>query len=99
WESAFAADTGQERARVHLTRAMSCVAREVGRFLIETGAAPPDQLQQFLIAACGAAVPGVGSYWLSGAIPARMTDDQVLAQWRPQIKADMLSHLPGPATD
>ena len=99
WESAFAADAGQERARVRLTRAMSCVAREAGRFLIETGASPPDQLQQFLIAACGAAVPAVGTYWLSGPIPARMTDDQLLAQWRPQIKADVLSHLPAPATD
>jgi len=99
WESAFAAEAGQERARVRLTRAMSCVAREAGRFLIETGAPPPEQLQQFLIAACGAAVPSVGMYWLSGQIPARMTDDQVLAQWRPQIKTDMLSHLPTSATD
>lgn len=99
WEVAFAADAGQERAHVRLTRAMSCVAREVGRFLIDTGASPPDHLQQFLIAACGAVVPSLGSYWLSGNPPAQMTDDQVLAQWRPQIKADMLAHLPAAATD
>ena len=99
WEAAFAADAAQERARVRLTRAMSCVARETGRFLLETRAAPPNDLQQFMIAACGAVVPGVGSYWLSGEPPARATDDQVLAQWRTQIKSELLSHLPAEATD
>ena len=99
WEAAFAGELTQARSGVRLTRAMSCVARETGRFLLETRAPPPDNLLQFLIAACGAVVPSVGSYWLSGEPPAPMSDDQVLAQWRPQIKGEMLAHLPADATD
>jgi hypothetical protein len=99
WETAFAADTAQQRAQVRLTRSMSCVAREAGRFVLETRAAPPELLQQFLIAACGAVVPRVGIYWLSGEPPASASDDQVLAHWRAQIKNDLLVHLPADSTD
>lgn len=99
WEVAFATDAAQERPQVRLTRALACVAREMGRFMLDARAQPPEPLLHFMIAACGAVVPTVGSFWLSGDVPASVTDDQVLAQWRGQIKKDVLPHLAGDATD
>jgi hypothetical protein len=99
FEAAFAADLGQARPSVHLTRALACVAREAGRFQLEAQGAPPGNLQQFIIAACGAVVPQVGMHWLSGPVPDNATDDDVLARWREKMKADMVAHLPDRATD
>jgi hypothetical protein len=93
WDAAFAADASQARARLRLTKAMACVARETGRFLLETHAPPPDVLQQFQIAACGAIVPQVATRWISGEIPDRITEEQALGRWRSQLKTDLLADI------
>ena len=60
FEVAFATDMSQAHPSVHLTRALGCVAREAGRYYLEAQGAPPGNLEQFIIAACGAVVPQVG---------------------------------------
>ncbi len=99
WEAAFAADSAQTHPSVHLTRALACVAREAGRFYLDAHAAPPENLQQFLIAACGAVVPMVGMSWISGPVPDQITDDDLLARQGAQLKTDVVARLPDGATD
>ena len=60
FDVAFATDMSRAHPGVHLTRALGCVAREAGRYYLEAQASPPDNLEQFIIAACGAVVPQVG---------------------------------------
>ncbi len=99
WEAAFAADAAQARPSVHLTRALACVAHEAGRFYLDAHAPPPENLQQFIIAACGAVVPQVGLNWLTGPVPDTMTDNDLLARRREQMNTDMVAHLPDGTTD
>ncbi len=99
WEAAFAADAAQARPSVHLTRALACVAHEAGRFYLDARATPPENLQQFVIAACGAVVPTVGMNWISGTVPDKITDDDLLARQGAQLKTDVVAHLPDGATD
>ncbi len=99
WEAAFAADAAQARPKVHLTRALACVAHEAGRFYLDARATPPQNLQQFVIAACGAVVPTVGMNWISGTVPDKITDDDLLARQGAQLKTDVVAHLPDGATE
>jgi len=99
FEVAFAADMSRAHAGVHLTRALGCVAREAGRYYLEAQASPPGNLEQFIIAACGAVAPQVSLNWLSGPVPDTMTDDDLLARRREQMNTDMVAHLPDGTTD
>ena len=94
WEAAFAADAAQARPSVHLTRALACVAHEAGRFYLDARATPPENLQQFVIAACGAVVPTVGMNWISGTVPDKITDDDLLARQGAQLKTDVVALRP-----
>ena len=99
WGNAFAADATEEKSKVRITRAMSCVARQLGRFYLETYAPPPAALQAFMVAACGVAATQIGFQWINGEVPDGVTDDHLLAEWRHQIKRDLLAHVPAQATD
>src|SRR5213078_1465787 len=66
WDRAFGAAKGDRRAR--LTRPMSCVAREIGRYLLAHQAAPPHELGQFINAACGVAVIQTSFQTLRGSV-------------------------------
>jgi hypothetical protein len=99
WELAFAAEVRAARSDLRMTSAMSCVAREVGRYYLARTAPPPEILQQFFLAACGATVPQIGILWLSGEVPAQATDEQVLAHQRGQLKSGLVSRLPANARE
>ena len=99
FDAAFAADMSRAHPGVHLTRALGCVAREAGRYYLEAQASPPDNLEQFIIAACGAVVPQVGLNWLTGPIPDTVTDNDLLARRRDQMNSDMIARLPENTTD
>ncbi|TMQ11955.1 MAG: hypothetical protein E6J90_33045 [Deltaproteobacteria bacterium] len=96
WDRAFGAAKGDRRAR--LTRPMSCVAREIGRYFLAHQAAPPHELQQFINAACGAAVVQIGFQTLSGRFPPGATDEAMLASAQPEIER-LLSRLPTDASE
>lgn len=97
WDRAFAAAKGNRQAR--LTRPMSCVAREIGRYLLAHQAAPPHQIERFMIAACGAIVVQIGFQTLSGNLPPGATDEAVLAHTQPEIERQLLSKLPADASE
>jgi hypothetical protein len=104
WDQAFAVAAAAEpakprAAKLRLTQVLSCVARELGRYLLDKKAPPPEGLQRFMQAACGAFVPDVGFASLSGAVPARVPDDRLLEQWGPRMKAGLADKVPAEATE
>jgi len=99
WEKAMADDVASTRAQLRLTRAMSCVAHELGRYYLASGAPAPETLHQFMLAACGAVIPQAGTSWIAGEISAKVTDEQILQQHRAGLKDDLLRHVPDTATE
>ena len=100
WERAVAESLAASGKQPRLTRAMSCVAREMGRYLLETGKAPPSALRDFITAACGSMAPDVGllDFGLTE-VPAALTDDQLLARWKDQATKQLAGRLPAGATE
>jgi hypothetical protein len=100
WERAVAESVAASGKQPRLTRAMSCVAREMGRYLIETGKAPPGALRDFITSACGSMAPDVGllEFGLTE-VPAALTDDQLLARWKDQATKQLAGRLPAGATE
>lgn len=99
WEEAFAKDAAEAKSELRLTRAMSCLARELGRFYLEHHAAPAEALYEFQSAACGNTVPEIGFQWVGGEAPDRVSESRLLAEWRALLKPDLLDHLPANATE
>ena len=87
-EQTMAADVRELRGSVFLSKALSCVAREAGRFVLKTGGAPPEEMRQFFVAACGGVVPDVGLYWVSADTASSTPDDQVFARFRARLRED-----------
>ncbi|MGK3999428.1 hypothetical protein [Sorangium sp. So ce1024] len=81
WDAAFRdAVSGAERPP-RVIRALSCTARELGRFMLEHKAPPPESLRRFMSAACGS-MNDVGGYaFVGGEVPPTETDEEVLARW------------------
>lgn len=75
WETAFATDVAEWTPRPHATRALSCAARELGRFILQTGAPPPERVRQFMMGACGSVAPLSGFHPLKGDAPDRVIVD------------------------
>jgi hypothetical protein len=97
WEEAFAATLSASGRKLRATRAMSCAAREIGRFLLAHHGPPPEPLQRFIGAACGVFAPGFGYQALSGTAADSVTDAQVLAGWHGQLGTDLLPKVPADA--
>jgi hypothetical protein len=97
WEEAFASTLSASGRKLRTTRAMSCAAREVGRFLLAHKGPPPEQLQRFIGAACGVFAPGFGYQSLTGTAASGVTDAQILASWHGQLGKDLLPKVPADA--
>lgn len=100
WDRAFASNLAATGRDLRLTRAMSCVAAELGRFHLEEGDLPPEQLLQFIVGACGALPLRVGVQMLKGALPSsRVRDEATLSRWEAQIGPGLVSKIPPEATE
>ena len=99
WGRAFVQTVQAQGGTSKLTRAMACVARELGRFRLQQGAAPPPILGTFLRGACGAVTAQAGTLSLSGTVDASVTDSELLAQWRDQLRTHLVAQIPTGATD
>lgn len=65
---------------------LACVARQTAKFLAMKGGKPSNGLRDFFEARCGVAAPSVATRWLTGTVPAEVTDDKLLAQWGADVK-------------
>jgi hypothetical protein len=99
WGRAFLGSLPPTPKPPRLTRALACVAREVGRFQLETQNEIPSSLKTFVLGACGAVVPSIGSRWVSGTVTADLPDEKLLAQWRDQLKTQLVAQLPADASE
>jgi hypothetical protein len=79
------------------TRAMSCVARELGRFELAHGGPPPEALARFIAGVCGAYAPNVGYQWLRGEVPSQVGEARIVPDWRSGIQSTLIDHLPADA--
>ncbi|MGK3984955.1 hypothetical protein WME99_18045 [Sorangium sp. So ce136] len=81
WGAAFSETVSGAERPPRVTRALGCTARELGRFMLEHKAPPPQALRRFMNAACGS-VSEVGGYaYVGGEVPPTATDEEVLARW------------------
>ena len=94
WEQAFAASYAASARKATLTRAMACVAGEMGRYTLAHQAPPPEPLQRFFAGACGVFAPTFGYLSIAGKTPAQASDDDVLAHWKQQLQPDLVAQLP-----
>jgi hypothetical protein len=94
WDQAVAAALGRSGKNPRLTRSLTCVARELGRYVLETQKPPPAGLRAFILGACGSFAPEVGITSLHGEVPPAVTDDALLGSWKGQIDGDLVKPLP-----
>jgi hypothetical protein len=98
-ELAFASAFAAAKRPARLTRALGCVGDEIGRFVLEHGAAPPESLQRVVNAGCGVFAPAVGFQSLRAKVPAQMSDEQVLAHFGAELGAKLVARLPAEAVE
>jgi hypothetical protein len=96
-EEAIAAAFSASGKKAQPTHAMSCVAKELGRFQLAHGGQPPEALQRFMAAVCGVYAPTVGFQWLRGDVPSHVADARLADQWRAGIQSTLIDHLPADA--
>lgn len=78
WERLLRDAIRERGEEVEVTVEMNCVARELGRFLLERGAAPPRDAQSFIEGRCGAVAHHVSFWFATGGATASTTDEQLL---------------------
>jgi hypothetical protein len=84
-ETRFAQVAGKGDSNLTFAKELRCVAREIGRFQAEHGAAPNERLKRFMVAACGVTNPAVGTMGQEGEASSDITDEQLLAQWQKKL--------------
>ncbi|HVR60825.1 MAG TPA: hypothetical protein VMU50_02950 [Polyangia bacterium] len=99
WGRHFQAAFASTGRKAQLTRAMACVAEQMGRFYLQNDSAGPDLLQQFVLAACGSLAPAAGYQLLTTEVPAEATDAQLIAHYAPQATRDLIAQVPAGATE
>ena len=77
------------------TRAMHCVAREIGLFYLAHDGAPPQALRRAIRGLCRATGPYVRFGYLSGNAPADASDADVLERWSEQVESTLRNQLVG----
>lgn len=90
WDRAFAEAFVSSKRPGQLTRALACAAEELGRFHLEHGAAPPEALQRFMNAACGAFTPSMGYRTLQAPVSDGKSDEQLLDLYGGQLRSTLV---------
>lgn len=76
-----------------LTRALSCIAEQLGRFYLETNKEPPQGLSEFISGACGAALPSYGTHAFFGHVPPAADESEILTHFQDKVSA-LVQQLP-----
>jgi hypothetical protein len=98
-EVAFAGAFADARRPARLTRALGCVAGEIGRFVLEHGAVPPESLQRVVNAACGVFAPAVRFQSLRLQASEQVSDERLLARFAPELGSKLVARLPADAVE
>lgn len=77
WDKAFAAAL-EGKATLRPTEAMHCVAREIGRYQLEKSGRPPEDLQRFILARCGAISPTVQGMSSVNEMPVKVSEKEAV---------------------
>lgn len=94
WEVAIAQDVPAFGTALSVD--MQCIAREVSHYYLARSEYPGNLLQSFIARRCGSTVEDPRLWALSGDVPAGVSDEQWLANWREQLKG--LSKIQAPLT-
>lgn len=97
WETMFTEVAAKAQRRPRVTMAMSCVAREVGRFYLQHKAIPDASLRRYLVGACGGLAAGVGVGFVAGQAPADAPDEELFAQIGGDLRAQLEQRFGGGA--
>jgi hypothetical protein len=98
-ERALAALFAAAGKPLRLTKAASCVAREVGRYYLDHEAAPGEGLREFMLGACGSLAREVGLIPYVGPVPEKVPDAVVLRTWSEPLEKAVASTLPKDASE
>jgi hypothetical protein len=85
WEQLLASAAQERHGLVYLPQSMSCVAREAGRYVLETGKLPARTPERFIRARCGVASPELSLWTSTATIPAAQPEQQVFDQWKNEM--------------
>jgi hypothetical protein len=99
WDREVAAALTRAGKAPRLTRSMTCVARELGRYLLETQKPPPAGLRTFIIGACGGVAPQVGITHLHGEVAPEVPDSAILSRWKTSIDGALAKPVPDQASE
>lgn len=99
WGRAFQQELSQAGRPLRLSRALSCVARELGRYHRETQHEAPLAIRTFARGACGAVVPRSGTLSLIRRVAADVSDETLRASWRAELRAQLVAKLPADASE
>jgi hypothetical protein len=75
------------------TPEMHCVARELGRFILAKGGRPSESLRRFIAARCGAPVSGVSAGFLSGDVPADVSEAAIFEKWKGGLENNVQAQM------
>ncbi len=64
---------------------LACVARQMSRFHVLQKGSPSEALRFFIFARCGVPSAQVSTRFLTGEVPAAMTDAEIVGQWKGQL--------------
>ncbi len=86
---------GRRPGLVVPTRAMHCVARELGLFYLAKGGSPPDAVRRAIRGLCRASEVNVRFGFVEGDVPPGVSDEQVLAHWSAEVARTIREQLVG----
>lgn len=75
------------RPGVRVSAGLQCAAREASRFFLTNRASPDTRVLRFIIGRCGETIAMPSAAYWSGDAPAAASDDELLANWGPEIRA------------
>ncbi|MBW2523995.1 MAG: hypothetical protein JRI23_07465 [Deltaproteobacteria bacterium] len=79
------------------TDEMVCVAREIGRFLLDHGGLPDERVRTLIQGHCGAALAAAHHLYEIAEISPEAAPAQLLEQWAPGLEAELSQSLEGRA--
>jgi len=85
------------KGRVRGSPSLHCAAEQVGRFVMEKNGLPDQRLLQFMTGRCDSTLANPQAYFFTSEIPAGVSNQQVLDQWKDGLVRDLSQATEGTA--